>query len=252
MSLALRRALPLLLILALAACLPEIPATPNSASASPTATAIAATTPATAYPPPTTEAAYPLPTTPAAATAYPLPTAEEAYPLPTTPAAATAYPLPTAEEAYPLPTTPAAATAYPLPTVEGAYPLPTVEEAYPAPTAYPALEEDTVASNDAIAISQLLLDEDGVRVGGTSTLPDGACILTALTINDEPAAWWPVERCVTVREGQWVLTFERSSLDPADPPGARYVLTVHAPDYPEAGEVRYRVQAYIPYHSGGN
>ena len=231
MSSVLRRVLPLLLLVALAACLPTFSATSSPASTSPAA--------GTAYPLPTTATAtaYPLPETPAIATAYPLPTEEGAYPPPETPGVATAYPPPA---------TPAAATAYPLPT-----------EAYPAPdvvaTAYPAPQEDDTTATAAIAILQWQTDRDGqVRVSGTSTLPDGACILTMLVINEASATWWPAEQCAAVREGQWVLTFQRSPLGPSDPPGASYVLTAYAPDYPEAGEAHYQIQSYIPYTGGGN
>ena len=229
MSSVLRRVLPLLLLVALAACLPDFPVTSSPASVSPAA--------GTAYPLPTTATAYPLPGVPATATAYPLPTEEGAYPPPATLVSATAYPLPA---------TLAAATAYPLPTE--AYPLPSIEA-----TAYPAPQEGDVISTSAIAIVQWQTDSDGqVQVSGTSTLPDGTCILTTLTINTAPAAWWPIEQCAAVREGQWVLTFQRSPLEPADPPGASYALTAYAPDYPEVGETHYRVQSFIPYHSGGN
>ncbi|MEN6478826.1 MAG: hypothetical protein ABFD20_04215, partial [Anaerolineales bacterium] len=152
-----------------------------------------------------------------------------AYPAPETPTALAAEP------AYPAPESASGATAT----------LPATQTPTAAGTAYPAPSE-------AIAITQWQTNGGNLSISGTSTLPEGTCILTALTINGQADEWWPVDECAYVRQGEWMLTFARSALSPQAPPGASYVLTARAPDYPEAGEAQFSLQAYIPYHSGGN
>lgn len=161
--------------------------------------------------------------------------------------------------AYPAPEMPAALAT------ETAYPAPEMPAAYATETAYPAAESASLAPqtptaaataypapSDAIVITQWQTNGGNLSISGTSTLPEGTCILTALTINGQADEWWPVDQCAYVRQGTWTLTFARSALSPQAPPGASYVLTARAPDYPEAGEAQFSLQAYIPYHSGGN
>ena len=44
---------------------------------------------------------------------------------------------------------------------------------------------------------------DRIVVTGTCRLLDSACILTQLSANGEPVAWWPTDTCATIENGDW-------------------------------------------------
>lgn len=167
---------------------------------------------------------------------------------PTLTPSATAKPLASATPLAPSPT-PAPGEGYPPPT-------PTPGEGYPPPTAaaqaYPEPVEAEVVQGRAITILALQPGPDSVRVSGGTTLPNEACIQTELYANASLVSWWPTAQCASVRDGRWVLAFERPALGEQAPPGARYTVIARAPAHPEAGEARLVLQAFIPYHGGGN
>jgi hypothetical protein len=121
-----------------------------------------------------------------------------------------------------------------------------------ASLAYPEPVEAEVVQGRAITILTLQPGPDSVVVSGSTTLPNEACIQTELYANASLVSWWPTAQCASVRDGRWVLAFERPALGEQAPPGARYTVIAKAPAHPEAGEARLVMQAFIPYHSGGN
>ncbi len=158
--------------------------------------------------------------------------------------------------ASPTPTLGRSDTPYPLPgdrtAVSTAYPLPTLKSraARTLPPYTP--QEPEMSPSDAIAILKLDPDIERVRISGTSTLPDGACIVTTLAMNGAAVDWWPIDKCAKVSGGWWTIITERPAFGPLDPPGASYEATAQAPDHPEAGVARYRAVLYIPYDSKGD
>jgi hypothetical protein len=57
----------------------------------------------------------------------------------------------------------------------------------------------------ALTIKGVQVDADRISVSGTSALPDGTCILTALRANGQEQAWWSADACATVQQGAWQM-----------------------------------------------
>ena len=68
-------------------------------------------------------------------------------------------------------------------------------------TLTPALQE----MNSAVTIRGVGVDADQISVSGTSTLPDGTCILTSLRTSGQVQGWWPADACATVQKGAWQI-----------------------------------------------
>jgi hypothetical protein len=51
---------------------------------------------------------------------------------------------------------------------------------------------------------------------GSTTLPDGACIQTQLTIDGEPASWWPSETCAVRQGSEWQIAVAFNEVNTPD------------------------------------
>lgn len=88
-----------------------------------------------------------------------------------------------------------------------------------------------------IVADQLAAEAGRLTVSGTTTLPDGACLLTQLMIGQSLAPDWPTE-CVTPAQGAWRLSVAlgEKGQPPALTPGVNYELLVWLRDHPEVGD----------------
>jgi hypothetical protein len=59
--------------------------------------------------------------------------------------------------------------------------------------------------DNALQIKEIQVDSDQITVSGTSTLPDGTCVLTSLRANGQAQQRWPADACATVRQGAWQI-----------------------------------------------
>ncbi|MBL8057050.1 MAG: hypothetical protein JNK29_10155 [Anaerolineales bacterium] len=90
-----------------------------------------------------------------------------------------------------------------------------------------------------IAVDALTAEAGNLSVGGTTTLPDDACLLTQLMINGTLAPDWPTD-CVTPAQGAWrqTVALGAKGQPPALLPGEKYELLVWLRDHPEVGSRR--------------
>lgn len=92
---------------------------------------------------------------------------------------------------------------------------------------------ETPQSSDltgSIRTTGVQVDPQQISFTGRTTLPEGACIQTQLTIDGEPASWWPAETCADRQEGEWQIAVafaEAGAPDTLDD-SARYMLRAWA------------------------
>jgi hypothetical protein len=76
-------------------------------------------------------------------------------------------------------------------------------------------------------------DAQRLTVSGTTTLPDGVCLVTQLMAGEALVPDWPID-CISPAQGAWALDValgERGQ-PPALTPGVDYELFVWLRDYP--------------------
>jgi hypothetical protein len=92
-------------------------------------------------------------------------------------------------------------------------------------------DDETQSSNDRITIDGVQVTEARVTVHGTSTLPDGTCLSAELWADGEPQAWWPVDACAQIGQGEWELVVPLEAGQTLQP-GVQYMVRAFQPGGP--------------------
>jgi hypothetical protein len=91
-----------------------------------------------------------------------------------------------------------------------------------------------VSTNSIVVKSVQVVSNSHIEFTGQTTLPDDVCLLTRLSADDSPEAWWPDDVCAVVESSEWHINVQLGNNEvPQDlSKEKQYVLRVWERDNP--------------------
>jgi hypothetical protein len=105
-----------------------------------------------------------------------------------------------------------------------------------------AVQAPTLRAAVAVQIESVEITQGaGIRVAGSANLPAADCVHTALTIDGQPAGWWPGDACIQTDDDHWeiVVALDRNGAPANLDQQGEYAIEAWPASQPEQPHTRF-------------